>query len=141
MRGRNFGVCHGCRSNTHYFGQCQSKQQCPSCDHRYRKCFEVERDTSNKGRLFFTCSDDCGYFDWVKDEVFGEESSSVNCPVNHAPNKEDEELPTLFDGLARISEKRGVDISLKLTFSKGKDIAKCDKQGKGQVEGFIYVCG
>ncbi|CAA2987354.1 Hypothetical predicted protein [Olea europaea subsp. europaea] len=65
--------------------------------------FEVERDTSKKGHLFFTCSNEYGYFDWVKDEVLGEESSSINCSVNHAPNKEDEELRTLFDGLAELA--------------------------------------
>ncbi|CAA2934386.1 Hypothetical predicted protein [Olea europaea subsp. europaea] len=76
-------------------------------------------------------SDECGYFDWVKDKAVGNESSSVNRLVNDAPNKEDEELPRLFDGLARISEKRGVDISLHMTFSKGKEIVKCDEQKKG----------
>ncbi|CAA2993713.1 Hypothetical predicted protein [Olea europaea subsp. europaea] len=130
MRGRNFGVYHGCRNNRHYFEQCQLKLRCPSCDHGYRKYFEVERETSNKGRLFFTYSNDCGYFDWVKDEDVGGESSSIQHAVNQSPDKEDEELPRLFDGLARISEKRGVDISPHLTFSKGKGIANCDGKGK-----------
>ncbi|CAA2979171.1 Hypothetical predicted protein [Olea europaea subsp. europaea] len=78
----------------------------------------------------FTCSNDCGYFDWVKDEDVGGESSSIQHAVNQSPDKEDEELPRLFDGLARISEKRDVDISLHLTFSKGKGIANCNGKGK-----------
>ncbi|CAA2987125.1 Hypothetical predicted protein [Olea europaea subsp. europaea] len=91
------------------------------------------QDTGNKGRLFFTCSNDCGYFDWVKDEASGAESSSINDKVNEAPDKDDEELPRLFDGLARISEKHGVDISLHMTFSKGKGIEKCHGEGKSSV--------
>ncbi|CAA2970436.1 Hypothetical predicted protein [Olea europaea subsp. europaea] len=131
MRGRNLGVCHSCRSNTHYFGECQTKRRCPSYKHGYQKCFEVERDTSNKGRLFFTCSNDCEYFDWVNEDVLSRESSSINEAVNHESNVEDEELPRLFDSLARISEKRGMDISMHLSFSKGKGTLKCDGKGKG----------
>ncbi|CAA2972344.1 Hypothetical predicted protein [Olea europaea subsp. europaea] len=133
MRGRNFGVCHSCRSKAHYFEQCQLRHRYPSCDDGYRKCFEVERDIGNKDRLFFTCSNDCGYFDWVKVEASGGESSSINDKVNEASDKDDEELPRLFDRLARISEKRGVEISLHMTFSKGKGIEKCHGEGKSSV--------
>lgn len=51
------------------------------------------------------CSNNCGYFDWAKNEVLDEESNSVNHTLNHVPNEKDEELPILFDELARISEK------------------------------------
>jgi len=131
MRERNFGVCHSCRSDTHYFSQCKTIRRCSECKHGFRKCFEVERDTVNKGKLFFTCSNDCGYFDWVKKENFNRESSTVNEVVNHEPNEKDEDFPSIFDSLARITEKRDVEISLHLTFRKGKGIAECDGKGKG----------
>lgn len=69
----------------------------------------------------------------MEDEALGGDSSSINDKVNEAPDKDDEEPPRLFDGLARISEKCGVDISLHMTFSKGKGIEKCDGEGKSSV--------
>lgn len=63
----------------------------------------------------------------MKDEALGEELSFVN----HGPSEKDEELPRLFAELARISKKLDVNISLHITFGKGKEIAKCDGKGRG----------
>ncbi|CAI9771242.1 unnamed protein product [Fraxinus pennsylvanica] len=76
-----------------------------------------------------TLDDACVYFNWVKDAALSGESDSVSNVVNHAPNEDDEELSRLLDRLARISEKRGID--MQITFSKGKEIAKCGGEGKG----------
>ncbi|CAA2972512.1 Hypothetical predicted protein [Olea europaea subsp. europaea] len=125
-------------SNRHYFEQCQLKRRCPSCDHGYQKCFEFEWNTGNKGRLFFTCSNDCGYFDWVKDEDLGGESSSIWHAVNQALDKEEKELPRLFDGLVRISEKQDVDISLHMTFlAKERELPTMMGKERGRIEGVI----
>lgn len=51
--------------------------------------------------------------------------------MNYEPNEEDEDLSRIFDSLARITEKRDVDISLHLTFRKRKGIEECDGKGKG----------
>ncbi|CAA2973242.1 Hypothetical predicted protein [Olea europaea subsp. europaea] len=75
--------------------------------------------------------------DWVKDEALGGGSSSINDVVNEAPDKKDEELPILFDGPARISEKRSADISLHMTFNKEKGIEKCDGKGRTRFKGVI----
>lgn len=56
----------------------------------------------------------------MKDEALGGELSFINHALNRVPNEEDKKLPILFDELARISEKRDVDISLHMTFNKGK---------------------
>lgn len=47
---------------TLYFGQCQIKRGCLWRKHKFQNFFEVEWDTRNKWRLFFTYNNDCGYF-------------------------------------------------------------------------------
>lgn len=122
-KGANFDVCHSCRSTMHYFKDCPRKLRYPWCPRGIQKCFQVERNTGNKGRLFKTCSNDCGYFDWVKNEESTGESSTINEAVNVGANEEAEDLPKMFD-LARIDDKRDVEISVNVTFRKGKGRAE-----------------
>lgn len=129
MRSRNFGVCHGCRSTEHFFSDCPVKRPCPWCAHGLQKCFEVER-TNNKGRLFKTCSRNCGYFDWVKKEESFGESSVITEAVNVADIEEIEDLPTTFDRLARIAERRDVEVSVTVTFRKVKGSVGVNGKGK-----------
>ncbi|CAA3014100.1 Hypothetical predicted protein [Olea europaea subsp. europaea] len=71
-----------------------------------------------------------GYFDWVLNEESSGESSTINEVVNLATIKEVEDLPTMFDGLARIVEKRDIEMSLNVTFCKGKKSTKVNGNGK-----------
>lgn len=65
----------------------------------------------------------------MKDETLGGELSFVNHAVNHTPKEKDKELPRLFDEVARISEKRDIDISLHMTFSEQKrNLAVSEKE-------------
>lgn len=131
MRRKNVGVCHNCRSTKHFFNNCPIKQGCTWCPLGWEKCFEVERNTDNQGRLFKTCSKNCGYFHWVKTEESCGESSTRNEAVDPATIDEvDEDLPTMFDSLARIVENRDIEISLNITFCKGK--GRCEANGKGK---------
>ncbi|CAA2940806.1 Hypothetical predicted protein [Olea europaea subsp. europaea] len=131
MRAPNFSVCHSCRSTEHYFRDCLIKIRCPWCPRGIQKCFEVAKDTDNQGRLFKTCSDNCGYFDWVQNEGSSGESSTINEAMNVMANKEIEDLPSMFDPLAVIAKKRGVEISMTLTFcNETRHAEECGK-GKG----------
>ncbi|CAA2982684.1 Hypothetical predicted protein [Olea europaea subsp. europaea] len=44
----------------------------------------------------------------------------------------DEDLPIMFDSLARIAEKRDIEITLNVTFRKGKESAEVAGKGKGR---------
>ncbi|CAA2985085.1 Hypothetical predicted protein [Olea europaea subsp. europaea] len=120
MGGWNVGICHSCRSTKHSFIDCRVKRQCPWCALGLQMCFEVERTTSNKGRLFRTCSSKCGYFDWVVNKEGSGESSTINEAFHPPAIEEVDDLPSMFDSLARIAEKQDIEISLNVTFRKGK---------------------
>lgn len=125
MRRKNVSVCHGCRSTENFFNDCPIKRGCPWCLLGWEKCFQVERKTDNQRRLFKMCSKNCGYFHWVKTEISCVESSTRNEAMDPAAIDEvEEDLPTIFDSLARIVEKRNIEISLNITFRKGKKSAK-----------------
>lgn len=76
MRGRNYSICHNCRSTYHFFEECKKKLRSPWCVDGVQKCFEVEKEGKSKGQLFRTYSVSCGYFHWVKvEEAIGELST------------------------------------------------------------------
>ncbi|CAA2974285.1 Hypothetical predicted protein [Olea europaea subsp. europaea] len=120
MKGKNVGIFHSCRSKWHSFGECTRKCRCPRCPRGFQKCFEVEKQTSNKGRLFNTCSNNCGFFDWVDEGQTSEEVSTDNEVINVAGNEEVEDLSSMLDTLARVTEKQVIEVSLRVTFRKGK---------------------
>ena len=66
MTVRNAGVCHSCKRQGHYFAACTTKRPCPSCRKGIVKCFEVEKESINKERLFNICSIKCGFWKWVE---------------------------------------------------------------------------
>ncbi|CAA3001065.1 Hypothetical predicted protein [Olea europaea subsp. europaea] len=55
-----------------------------------------------------------------------------NEEVKHEPNEEYEDLLRVLDNLARITEKRDLDITMHVTFLKGKGIVESDGKGKGK---------
>ncbi|CAA3014018.1 Hypothetical predicted protein [Olea europaea subsp. europaea] len=129
MRRKNVGVCHGCRSTQHFLNDCPVKRGCPWCSLGWEKCFEVERKTDNRGRLFKTCSNNCGYFFWVENEEFyGESSTRTEAVIDEVG----EDLAAMFDSLAQIAEKRDVEITLNVTFRKAKGSAEVNGKGKGR---------
>ncbi|CAA2994610.1 Glycerol-3-phosphate dehydrogenase [NAD(+)] GPDHC1, cytosolic [Olea europaea subsp. europaea] len=130
MKGRNAGTCHSCRSDGHYFNECPRRRRCPRCAHGFQKCFEVERQTCNNGRLFNTCSNKCGFFEWVELGEFSRESSTINEALNVAANEKVEDLPKMFETLARISDERDLEINLNITFRKGKGRSEGNRKAK-----------
>lgn len=58
-----------------------------------------------------------------------------NEEVKHEPNEEYEDLLRVLDSLAWIIEKRDVDITLHVTFLKGKGIVESDGKAKGKGKG------
>lgn len=65
-------------------------------------------------------------------EESGGESSVTTEVVDAAKIEEVEDLLNIFDHLARIAEKRGVNISLNITFRKGKGSVDMNGKGKGK---------
>ncbi|CAA3001209.1 Hypothetical predicted protein, partial [Olea europaea subsp. europaea] len=95
-----------------------------------QKCFEVEKEGNNKGRLFKTCSNDCEFFNWVKEEA-NDELSSINEAKNPIVNEEVNEVQSMFESLARIAEKQNLKVSLNVTFCKGKESFEDNGNEKG----------
>ncbi|CAI9777338.1 unnamed protein product [Fraxinus pennsylvanica] len=90
MTGRKAGVCHSCRSKGHFFAECSNKRHCPWCKHGFVKCFEVERETKKKGKLFNCCSAKCRYWEWVdKGESCSKSSSTVTVNLNNSTTTEE----------------------------------------------------
>lgn len=125
----NVEICRSCQSKWHLFGECTRKRRCLWCARGFQKCFEVEKETCKKGQLFNTCSNICGFFDWVKKWKSNEESSTVNQAMNVAANEKAEDLPSMLESLPRITEKRDNKVSLNVTFHKGK--GSSEGSGKG----------
>lgn len=130
MKGRYAGICHSCRSNEHFFIECKRKRRCPWCAHGFQKCFEVERQTPNKGRLFNTCSSNCGFFEWVEQGESSGESTTANVALNAVATEEVEDLSSMSNTLARISDERDLEINLNITFRKGKGSSKGNGKAK-----------
>lgn len=136
MTRKNKGICHSCRRPGHNLSRCPTKQHCPSCGQGFVKWMEVEKNTVNKGRMFFCCSVECGYFKWgdecpqKKPDTFGEqasggvydegESSGVVLAKSSATKEMKQDMAQVFKLLARIFEEEDVEISLNLTIHKGK---------------------
>ena len=126
MMGRNARVCHSCRRRGHYFTACLTKQSCPSCRQGIVKCFEVEKESINKGRLFNICSLKCRFWKWVEEgESSG--SASTKCTTNFPV----EELSRMFQTLAQIYEEDDVEISVNVTMRKGKESVNDHGKGMG----------
>lgn len=53
MVGRNFGLCHSCRSKSYFFAEYTWKCRCPSCKHGLDKCFWWRRRLLIKVDYFF----------------------------------------------------------------------------------------
>lgn len=78
MVGKNSEDCHSCRLKGHFFGDCSTKRTCPWCNNDFQKCFQVERDTANKGKFFNCCSQKCGFWEWCNIGESSGESSDVS---------------------------------------------------------------
>ncbi|KAL2519241.1 Zinc finger protein [Abeliophyllum distichum] len=134
MLGKNKGVCHSCRQCGHYLPSCPKKKRCPVCGEGFVKLMEVEKKSANRGRLFFCCTNNCGYFKWSDDVGEGSgdydvgESSAISSGRNAAKD-EIEDLSRIFKTLARISEEKDVEISVNVTIRKGKGTAEENNQG------------
>lgn len=59
--------------------------------------------------------------------------------MNHLAIKEVEDLATMFDSLARIAEKWDIEISLIITFRKGKGSVKVNGKGKGLLDHHLHI--
>lgn len=70
-------------------------------------------------------------FEWVKKEKADGESSTIKEAKNPTLNEKVHELPSMFDSLARIAEKRNIEISLNVTFRKGKVPSEDNEKGNG----------
>lgn len=91
--------------------------------------------------MFFCCSDDCRYFKWgdecpqkktgtFRGGVYEEgESSGVALAESSTIEEIKQDIARAFRFLACISEKEDVEISLNVTFHKGK----------GNVSSWAYV--
>ncbi|KAL2503947.1 Zinc finger protein [Abeliophyllum distichum] len=136
MVGKNNGIDHSCRGSGHYLSACPKKKRCPVCGEGFVKWLEVEKKSMNRGRLFFFCSSNCGYFKWSDNNQSNcaydvEESSGVSS-VRPAAKDEIEELSCIFKIFARISEEEDVKISVNITIRKGKGSAEDKDNGKGK---------
>lgn len=122
----NKGICHSCTKAGHFLSDCPTKKQCPKCGNGIEKCMEVQKNSSNVGRLFFCCTRDCGHFAW-KDE---EDSSGESNKGEAIEGVED--LSSMLEACAKITEKRNVEITVNITFRKGKGVAEDEGKERGK---------
>ncbi|CAA3015382.1 elongation factor -like SVR3, chloroplastic isoform X1 [Olea europaea subsp. europaea] len=71
-------------------------------------------------------------FQLSENEDLSGESTTVNEEVKHEPNEEYEDLPRVFDSLARITEKRDVDITLLIAYYILQRRRNCRKSWEGK---------
>ncbi|CAI9784825.1 unnamed protein product [Fraxinus pennsylvanica] len=134
MTRRNAGVCRSCRSKGHFFADFSNKRRCPWCKHGFVKCFEVERETENKGKLFNCCTAKCRYWEWVdKAESSGESSNTVTANSDNSTLIEEElqQINRAFQSWCRVVEERDIEISINVTIRKGNGNVEVDRKGKG----------
>ncbi|CAA3013984.1 Hypothetical predicted protein [Olea europaea subsp. europaea] len=132
MAGKNSGVCHSCRGRGHFFVECPIKVRCPLCKHGYQKCFEVEKKTCNKRRLFKCCSEKCGFWDWYEEgQARGECSSISATSTNPAVMEAVEDMTRTFQSQVRLNDDEELHISVNVTIRKEKSGATGNAKGKG----------
>lgn len=120
----NSGVCHNCRGKDHFFAECKNKRPGPLCMHGFKKCFVMEKETKNKGRLFLCCSNNCGFWE----RVINENSSGPS--MNPAKNKTVEEMSHSFQSRVRISDDKEVQISVNVTVQTARVSAEGNPKGE-----------
>ena len=115
---KNYGICHSCKQSGHWLDDCPKKRRCPNCGQGFVRWLEVEKMSPNRGRLFFSCDNKCGYFKWDEGESSGSDKSSNSS--DKSGNKVDtEDLARLLKMCAQISDEDDVEISLNITIRKG----------------------
>ncbi|CAI9777487.1 unnamed protein product [Fraxinus pennsylvanica] len=131
MAGRNSGICHNCRGKGHYFDQCQSKHRCPDCKTGFQKCFEVEKETANKGKLFKCCNEKCCFWQWVEEGESSGTATAIPGAVEAVP-----EVEQLFQAALQLKDDEEIHISLnmKMTITKRKSTEEGNDKGKGGLE-------
>lgn len=121
----------------HFFADCLKKRHCPWCKIGFGKCFDVEKDTKNKEKLFNCCSVNCKYWKCVEngesssgESSWGSSSGTVNSN-NHAAVEEDEHLSRLLHTHCRVTEDKIIKIQLVVTIRNANESVEVDKKGKG----------
>lgn len=98
MVGKNQGVCHSWRQKGYFFLLCLEKNFCPQYQHAFVKCFELDKESMNKGRLFNTGNAKYRYWEQVGDgETSGESSAISIISNNHMKNEGAKDLSAMFE--------------------------------------------
>lgn len=117
----------------HIFADCPKKRLCQRCKHAFVKCFEVEKESSNKEKLFNCCGGKCGSWEWVgKGESSCETSIDSATSTNVATNESVADVTSMFEFSLCLNDEQEFKLSVKVTICKIKATAEVDNKGKAR---------
>jgi hypothetical protein len=119
--------CDSCGDPTHPTVECPGRRPCPRCKAGYKEIRKVKKESINKGRLFYTCSDDCGYFSWVRRVGEGTscfDGASARASTNQHIGEEGKDyvesvdartIAKLFEKAVKIAHEKGGGVEVKVS--------------------------
>ncbi|CAA2970829.1 Hypothetical predicted protein [Olea europaea subsp. europaea] len=136
MPGRNKDICHSCRLPRHMLPERPTKTRCRKCGLGFVKCMEVEKKIKNIGRLFKSCTRDCGYFKWIDDQSSSQEpplqyDSELSVKLKTKDSLEDSS--SMLKTAVQLIEELQLEISINITIRKRKGAIEDNGKGKGKV--------
>lgn len=101
----------------------------------------MEKESSNKEKLFNGCGGKCGFWEWVGEGEYNCELSIDSATsTNAATNESVADVTSMFESSLCLNDEQEFKLSVKVTIRKNKATAEVDNKGKARAE-VLCICG